>query len=220
MAERERSRYRLISADSHVNEPGDLWTSRVPAAYADRAPRIETFAQGDAWVLEGVSDPINFGMNACAGLPPEEMTGWKRFDEIRRGGYDPAARLDEMDQDGVDAEVLYPTPRLSQAVFAYNDADFHHVLVRAYNDWLAEYVSFAPDRFAGLALLPNRGGKGMIYPEQVRRILTRPLYAGYLECPKWSVPLTKAQHEPLISVRSLWCAGIVGKRAVAGGKVR
>jgi uncharacterized protein len=157
VSERKRSRYRLISADSHVNEPGDLWTARIPKQYADRAPRIESFEQGDAWVLDGVADPINFGMNACAGLPPEQMTGWKRFDEIRRGGYDPAARLDEMDQDGVDAEVLYPTPRLSQAVFAYADADFHHVLVRAYNDWLAEYVAYAPDRFAGLALLPNRG---------------------------------------------------------------
>ena len=64
------------------------------------------------------------------------MTGWKRFDEIRRGGHDPAARLEEMDEDGVDAEVLYPTPRLSQGVFAYQDADFHHALVQAYNDWL------------------------------------------------------------------------------------
>lgn len=162
MSERERTRYRLISADSHVNEPGDLWTARVPQQYADRAPRIESFDQGDAWVLDGVADPINFGMNACAGLPPDQMTGWKRFSEIRRGGYDPAARLEEMDEDGVDAEVLYPTPRLSQAVFAYTDSDFHHTLVRAYNDWLAEYVSYAPDRFGGLALLPNRGADGAV----------------------------------------------------------
>jgi len=172
MALRERSRYRLISADSHVNEPGDLWTARVSREFADRAPRIESFEQGDAWVLDGVADPINFGMNACAGLPPEQMTGWKRFDEIRRGGYDPAARLDEMDQDGVDAEVLYPTPRLSQAVFAYTDADLHHALVRAYNDWLTEYVAYAPDRFAGLAMLPNRGADGAV--AEIERVQGRP----------------------------------------------
>ena len=63
--------YRLISADSHVNEPPDLWLDRVPAALRGRAPRIERFDEGDAWVIEGVSDPINFGMNACAGLAPE-----------------------------------------------------------------------------------------------------------------------------------------------------
>ena len=65
--------YRLISGDSHVNEPGDLWTERVPKEFRDRAPRIDRFEEGDAWVLEGVRDPINFGMNACAGLEPAEI---------------------------------------------------------------------------------------------------------------------------------------------------
>ena len=170
--------YRLISADSHVNEPPDLWTSRVPSQFADRAPRIESFEQGDAWVLEGVDDPINFGMNACAGLPPEQMTGWKRFDEIRRGGYDPAVRLVEMDDDGVDAEVLYPTPRLSQAVFAYTEPEFHLALVRAYNDWLSEYVAHAPARFAGLALLPNRGSATAL--AEIDRVHARPGIRGFV----------------------------------------
>src|SRR6516165_1955825 len=85
MPERTRDQYRLISADSHVNEPPDLWTSRVPAEYRDRAPRIERFDDGDAWVLEGVADPITFGMNACAGMAPEEMRGWMPFEEIRAG---------------------------------------------------------------------------------------------------------------------------------------
>ena len=149
MADRERTRYRLISGDSHVNEPPDLWTTRVASQFVDRVPRIESFEQGDAWVLEGVADPINFGMNACAGLAPEEMTGWKRFDDIRAGGYDPAARLEEMDEDGVDAEVVYPTPRLSQGVFAYQDADFHHALVQAYNDWLSSTSRTHPNASAG-----------------------------------------------------------------------
>ena len=98
--------YQLISADSHVNEPPDLWLDRVPAALRDRAPRIEHFDEGDAWVIEGVRDPINFGMNACAGLAPEDMKGWVRFEDIRAGGYEPGARLVELDRDGVDAEVL------------------------------------------------------------------------------------------------------------------
>jgi hypothetical protein len=95
-------RYRLISADGHFNEPGSLWVDRVPAAMKDRAPRLERFDEGDAWVIEGVDDPINFGMNACAGLPPEEMKGWMRFEDMRRGGYDPASRIEEMDQDVLD----------------------------------------------------------------------------------------------------------------------
>lgn len=44
--------YQLVSADSHVNEPPDLWVDRVPARFRDRAPRMESFDQGDAWVLD------------------------------------------------------------------------------------------------------------------------------------------------------------------------
>ncbi|HEY7138251.1 MAG TPA: amidohydrolase family protein [Acidimicrobiia bacterium] len=165
-------RYRLVSADSHVNEPPDLWVTRVPAALRDRAPRVERFDEGDAWVLEGVSDPINFGMNACAGLAPTEMKGWARFEDLRRGGYDPAARLEEMDEDGVDAEVLYPTPRLSQAIVANRDDELHLACVRAYNDWLSEYVGHAPERFGGLVLLPNCGVEHAV--AEIDRVLERP----------------------------------------------
>ena len=155
-------RYRLISSDSHVNEPPNLWVDRVPAALKARAPRMESFDDGDAWMIEGVKDPINFGMNACAGLAPEDMKGWARFDEIRKGGWDPASRIAEMDEDGVDAEVLYPTPRLSAAIVANRDVDYHLAMVRAYNDWISEFVEYAPDRFGGLALLPNRGAEAAV----------------------------------------------------------
>jgi predicted TIM-barrel fold metal-dependent hydrolase len=165
--------YQLISADSHVNEPPDLWRDRVPAALRDRAPRIERFDEGDAWVLEGVRDPINFGMNACAGLAPEEMKGWVKFEDIRAGGYEPAARLEEMDRDGVDAEVLYPTPRLSAAIIANTDPQYHLAMVKAYNDWISEFVSHAPERFGGLAILPNRGGVAESVAE-IDRVLDRP----------------------------------------------
>jgi predicted TIM-barrel fold metal-dependent hydrolase len=149
--------YQLIDADSHVNEPPDLWTSRLPARYRDRAPRMEQFEQGDAWVLEGVRDPINFGLNAAAGMPVRERRQWVRWDEIRAGGYDPKARLDEMDEDQIDASVLYPTPRLSHSLFANTDAEFHLALIQAYNDWLAEYCAVSPARLGGVVLLPNRG---------------------------------------------------------------
>ncbi len=122
-----------------------------------------------------MKDPINFGMNACAGLDPEEMKGWVRFDDIRRGGYDPAARLEEMDRDGVDAEVLYPTPRLSNAIIANRDVEYHTAMIRAYNDWVVEYVEYAPERFGGLAILPNRGVEGAV--AELERVIDRPGHA-------------------------------------------
>lgn len=155
--QRTRTSYRLISADGHVVEPPDVWVDRVPAKFKERCPRIERFPEGDAWIIEGVADPVNFGWNACAGNDPKTMNGWARYEEIRQGCFDPKVRLDEMDTDGVDAEVLYPTPRLSQAIFANNDTDFHVACVQAYNDWLSEYTGHAPDRFCGAIMLPNRG---------------------------------------------------------------
>lgn len=164
--------YRLISADGHFTEPGDLWTERVPVALRDRAPRMERFEEGDAWVIEGVDDPINFGMNACAGLDPVEMKGWMRFEDMRRGGYDPAARIVEMDADGVDAEVLYPTPRLSAAIAANRDVEYHLAMVRAYNDWMSEFVEYAPDRFGGILWIPNRGVEEAV--AEIERMAGRP----------------------------------------------
>jgi predicted TIM-barrel fold metal-dependent hydrolase len=173
-----RRNYQLISGDSHVNEPPDLWTARVPAHLRDRAPRMQRFEQGDAWVIEGVADPINFGMNAVAGLPPEQISSWKRFEDIRPGGWDPTARTREMDADGVDAECLYPTPRLGQALAATRDPELHLALVRAYNDWLAEYCGEAPERFAGLAMVPNRGVADAV--AEVERMAGRPGIRGAL----------------------------------------
>jgi predicted TIM-barrel fold metal-dependent hydrolase len=149
--------YRLVDADTHVNEPPNLWVDRMPAKFRDRAPRMERFEQGDAWVIEGAPDPINFGFNAAAGVPRDQRKPWVRFDEIRHGGYEPAERLKEMDADLVDAAVLYPTPRISQLLIANPDPELHLALVQAYNDWLIEYCSHDPTRLGAIVLVPNRG---------------------------------------------------------------
>ena len=151
------SRYRLVDADTHVNEPPDLWTSRVAERYRDRVPHMQRFEEGDAWVGEGVKDPINFGLNAAATFSKFDRKPWVRFEDIPRGGYDPAVRLAEMDADLVDAAVFYPTPRVSHMVIANRDADLHLQMVQAYNDWLIDYCAHDPSRLGAIVLLPNRG---------------------------------------------------------------
>ena len=82
----EQRGYRLIDADTHVNEPPDLWTARVAAKYRARVPHMERFEKGDAWLGEGVSEPINFGFNASAKLLRSDRAPWVRFEDIPAGG--------------------------------------------------------------------------------------------------------------------------------------
>jgi predicted TIM-barrel fold metal-dependent hydrolase len=164
--------YHLISADSHVIEPPDLWTSRVPHQFRDRAPQQKRFEDGDAWIIEGTPYPQPFGLNACAGLSQDLVKPYLFWEQIRKGGYEPAARVAEQDRDHVDAEILYPSPRLLTAMAAVEDPEFHLALVQAYNDWISEFVEYAPDRFGGIAVLPNRGATQAL--AEIERVSDRP----------------------------------------------
>ncbi len=170
--------YRLVDSDAHINEPPDLWTARLPKKFAERSPRMEHFEQGDAWVFEGVKDPINFGANMSAGSAKGLASNWIRWEDARPGGYTPKARLAEMDEDLVDAAVLYPTPRISQALIANPDPEFHLALIQAYNDWLSEYCEQYPDRLGGVMLIPNRGVEAAV--AEIERVIERPGMVGCL----------------------------------------
>lgn len=104
----------IISADSHVLEHPELWSSCLPASY---------------W--------------------PEIPAGAL----VHEGGSNSAARLDEMSQDGVSAEVLYPTLGLSLFALEDKDAQTQERAFRIYNDWLTQYCQVAPDRLVGIGLL-------------------------------------------------------------------
>jgi predicted TIM-barrel fold metal-dependent hydrolase len=188
--------YRLISADGHFNEPGDLWTTRVPAHLRARAPRIESFELGDAWVLEGVAQPLPFGWGACAGRDPADLGPWARMQDINPGSYDPKARVQEMDADDIDAEVLFPSGGPSRAITANRDVEYHHAMVRAYNDWVSEFCSYAPERLGGVALLPSRGVKEAV--AEVERVEKMRGFVAYLlQCYPHGDTELKPEDDPL-----------------------
>lgn len=150
---------RVVSADDHVIEPGDVWQSRAPQALKERAPRIVESEEGDFWEIAGKRRPIS-GLAAVAGRKAEEFSAKAaRFGEMRPGCYDPSARLEDMDLDGVDVEILFgtlPGPAGNAFVgMAEEDAELAAFCVRAYNDWLVEdFCAVAPDRLVAQAVLP------------------------------------------------------------------
>jgi len=149
------SEERIISADSHMNEPPLLWVERIAAPFRDRAPRIvhEHGGKPGYWfICEGL-EPRSVGGTFAAGKSPEELKEFQKsgYEAARPGGWDPAERLKDMAIDGVSAEVLYTT--LGFRLFGLTDAAFQAAIFRVYNDWLAEFCRHEPKRFAGLALI-------------------------------------------------------------------
>jgi predicted TIM-barrel fold metal-dependent hydrolase len=153
----ENPSYKLISADSQVVEPPDLFSSRLPADLRDRAPKLESIDGGSAWVLDGF-DPIPLPKSAATGSGYRSSTrtngGPITFEDVLPGAYDPAERLKAQDSDSVDAEVLYPSADLWDAIRSLEDRDLKLGCVRAYNDWIAEFGAHNPDRLIGLGKIP------------------------------------------------------------------
>lgn len=170
--------YKLVDSDAHINEPPGLWVDNVPSKYRDLVPHMERFEKGHAWVMEGVPDPINFGNNVAASIFRTKRSAWVFWEDTPKGGYEPAARLQDMDTDMVDAAVLYPTPRISQLVIGTKDPDLHLAMVRTYNDWLIDYCSYDPSRLGALPLLPNRGVQQAL--DELERVADRTSVAGVL----------------------------------------
>ena len=144
----------VLSSDSHVFEPPDLWQTRIDAAFRDRAPRIERIDSGDYIVVEADQILSGIGLISNTGArfeAPETISAQARFEDVRRGGYDPDQHFKDMQLDGVAGEVLYP----SQGLFYFKVADtaLMSAIFRAYNDWLAEFCRTDPARLKGIAMI-------------------------------------------------------------------
>jgi predicted TIM-barrel fold metal-dependent hydrolase len=144
----------ILSSDSHVFEPPDLWTTRIDAAFRNRAPRIQRIDGADQIVIEADQILSGIGLISNAGArfdAPETISGQGRFEDVPRGGYDPQQHLADMRLDGVAGEVLYP----SQGLFYFRVADtpLMSAIFRAYNDWLADFCATDPSRLKGIAMI-------------------------------------------------------------------
>ena len=98
----------IIDSDSHVTEPRDVWTSRVPSRYVDDVPHVERQDDGtDVWVLQGQRLGA-LGVTAPAGWPDFPPNYPPTLEDVHPGAHDAHARLRYMDEAGIWAQVLYP----------------------------------------------------------------------------------------------------------------
>ena len=165
-------KYKAISADGHVNEPPDLWTSRLPAKFKDRGPHvIETpNTHGDAWIMEGQTRPSPMGgssVNYRGQRFDRKTLGDKfltvknrgvRYEDIFPGSWDPQARVKEMTEDHTDAEVMFNgVQTVWNALKLCKDHELALACYKVYNDWITEFQEAAPERFICNGTLPTTG---------------------------------------------------------------
>ena len=147
------STYTVISSDSHIIEPADLWEKRIDPKFRDRAPHIVREGDVDQWYCDG--QPFgNIGINQQAGLrfeEPEKLTRDGSMETVLLGGLDPHAHVKDMDLDGVAGGVLYPSQGLT--VFSIPASDLVSAIFRAYNDYIAEFCKPYPNQLKGIAMI-------------------------------------------------------------------
>lgn len=149
-------RFKVFDVDTHVSEPGDLWTSRVPKKWGDAVPHLEfdPTMQRERWRV---------GDHLVSGVARHAVAGWREpypssppsLEEAHPAASDPAERLVLMDAEGIDVSIVYPN-LLGFHVWAFLKLEpaLRLDIVRAFNDWQLDFCSRDPKRLLAHAYLP------------------------------------------------------------------
>lgn len=152
-----RNGYRVFDTDCHQMEPPQIWRDYIDPEFADRAPASQDMGNGrQGMMVEG--EPLakqdgSYPMDAKEFLDATAR-GMQRFERARASGFSPSSRLEDMEEQGVDVQVMYPTVGGQLLGKPFRDLDLLAACCRAYNDWSLEYCSKAPDRLLMAAMLP------------------------------------------------------------------
>jgi predicted TIM-barrel fold metal-dependent hydrolase len=147
----------VVDADGHILEPPDLWLQYIEPQYRDRAVRIDHDEKGweillfDNKVAEVVRGTL--GALGGVGMNPDEffIPGNKTYmDGCPLGSYDPKARLQVMDEEGIDLALLYPTIGIFWEGWV-QDPQLATAYCRAYNRWLVDFCSYDKKRLFPVA---------------------------------------------------------------------
>ncbi len=140
----------VVDADGHVVEPPAAWAGLPDGC----RPEIVADARGYEHVTVAGTEilAVPLGTLARPGSAFDDPAAFRPLADAQPGGADPHARLADMDAEGIDQAVLYPTIGLYFSVV--EDLDAAVRLAAAYNDWLAGYCAADPSRLFGAAMVP------------------------------------------------------------------
>lgn len=150
----------IISVDDHISEPPDMFKRHLSGNDLATAPQFHTTVKGeDYWTYQGMV-MSSVGLNAVVGRVPEEYgMEPQSLAQVLKGCYDPKARLDDMNVNGVAASVNFGSVGGFDGSRCYHkapDKALALIHLRAYNDWhIQEWCGYDRGRFIPCAILPT-----------------------------------------------------------------
>lgn len=158
----------IIDADSHVCEPPDTWTSRMPSKWGELIPRIKHNEElgADLWYIDDtVMNTLAFTVFYQEPGDPQphrrkdDFPETPRFvDEVHPSSWDPTERVKVMDEVGVNAACLYPNLGLTSPdkfrTIPAATIEFQFDVIAAFNDFVLSWAEREPGRFIPLAVVP------------------------------------------------------------------
>lgn len=154
---------RIIDIDGHVREADDLWERYLEPPFHASAPRIQRVPNGQSlFLLEG--DRYH--------RKPDETPFETRRDGApanpnRERAMDPVGRLKDMDSEGIECSMLFPSAGLYLP--SVEKEPYAVALCRAYNNWLFDYCRANPRRLLGVGVIPVQDLKAAV--EETRRVV-------------------------------------------------
>lgn len=154
---------KLIDSDTHYSEPYDLWTSRAPAAFRDRVPRVKEAPDGRLfWFLKDeplfLAGGASFVNKANEKVPfyGQDITTSESWDKIHVASYDAKERVRFMDELGVFAHIVYSnTLGFSMgALVKEPDKELAYNTVAMFNDAMGEWAAEGAGRLFPQAIMP------------------------------------------------------------------
>jgi len=192
------NKYFMVSTDGHVQEPSDLWRTRMDARFRDRLPGIIVGEKGEQFQKTEGFRPLRI-----------RNIKFEGEDALRnQSGRTPEERLADHAADGIDCEVLFPNKGLT--IWATPDAAFSQAMCRAYNDWAWDIFGPYNDRLAPMACVAAADIPGAI--AEIQRCATLGFRGLSLPCkPVWGPPDHEALNYNLPEFDPLWaCIQDVG----------
>ena len=147
----------VVSADSHIMEPFDLWTKALGDKHGGTLPQVVNEYRGEKtkfyftgyeYIKIGDFEPVDTSDSQGGSQSLED----EMLEKIDRTNKDPDLRLELMDQDGVSAEIVNPT-YLLYTLRTPNKVEMVKDCCTVYNDYIADYVSTNPTRMLGTSMI-------------------------------------------------------------------